>query len=157
MTGIPQVIECDVLIVGGGLAACMAALEAAKRGVRVVLVDKGRLGRSGSSPTSGGVPQAAFGHADPRDNRDIHFQDTVIVGDYIPNQKIVRIVVDEITQRIIELEELGLHFKKTEDGKKFYQEKRLGSSFARSVPPLGGSERCAKRSSTEKSSCTNGP
>ena len=30
-------------------------------------------------------------------------------------------------------------FKKTEDGKKFYQEKRLGSSFARSVPPLGGS------------------
>jgi succinate dehydrogenase/fumarate reductase flavoprotein subunit len=127
------------LIVGGGLAACMAALEASKRGMDVMLVDKGRLGRSGSSPTSGGVPQAAFGHADPRDNKEIHFRDTVIGGDYIPHQKIVRAVVNEITERIIELEELGLHFKKAPDGKHFYQEKRLGSSFPRSVPPIGGS------------------
>lgn len=134
-----QIHECDVLIVGGGLAACMAALEASKRGMDVILVDKGRLGRSGSSPTSGGVPQAAFGHADPRDNKDVHFRDTVIGGDYIPHQKIVRAVVDEITERIIELEEIGLHFKKASDGKHFYQEKRLGSSFARSVPPIGGS------------------
>lgn len=139
MTAIKQIHECDVLIVGGGLAACMAALEASKRGVDVILVDKGRLGRSGSSPTSGGVPQAAFGHADPRDSKDVHFRDTVIGGDYIPHQKIVRAVVDEITERIIELEEIGLHFKKADDGKHFYQEKRLGSSFARSVPPIGGS------------------
>ncbi|MGH7886371.1 MAG: FAD-dependent oxidoreductase, partial [Candidatus Binatia bacterium] len=139
MTDVKQIYDCDVLIVGGGLAACMAALEASKRGMEVILVDKGRLGRSGSSPTSGGVPQAAFGNADPRDNKDIHFRDTVVGGDYIPNQKIVRVVVDEITERIIELEEIGLHFKKAADGKHFYQEKRLGSSFPRSVPPIGGS------------------
>ena len=111
MTGVKQAWECDVLIVGGGLAACMAALEASKRGVNVILVDKGRLGRSGSSPTSGGVPQAAFGHADPRDSKDVHYRDTVIGGDYIPHQRIVRAVVDEITDPIIELEEVGLHFK----------------------------------------------
>lgn len=139
MTGIGRIHACDVLIVGGGLAACMAALEASKRGAQVILVDKGRLGRSGSSPTSGGVPQAAFGHADPNDSKDAHFRDTVIGGDYIPHQNIVRTVVSEITDRILELEEIGLHFKKTADGKKFYQEKRLGSSFARSVPPIGGS------------------
>ena len=139
MTSVNQIDDCDVLIIGGGLAACMAALEASKRGMDVILVDKGRLGRSGSSPTSGGVPQAAFGHADPRDSKDVHFRDTVIGGDYIPNQRIVRVVVDEITERIIELEEIGLHFKKAADGKHFYQEKRLGSSFARSVPPIGGS------------------
>ena len=92
--------DCDVLVVGGGLAACMAALEASKRGARVVLVDKGRLGRSGSSPTSGGVPQAAFAHADPRDSKDAHFRDTVIGGDYIPHQPIVRAVVSEITDLI---------------------------------------------------------
>ena len=136
MNAVKQVSESDVLIVGGGLAACMAALEASKRGMKVILVDKGRLGRSGSSPTSGGVPQAAFGHVDPRDNKDVHYRDTVIGGDYIPHQKIVRAVVDEITERIIELEEIGLHFKKAADGKHFYQEKRLGSSFARSVPPM---------------------
>jgi len=134
-----QTTDCDVLIIGGGLAACMAALEASKRNMDVVLVDKGRLGRSGSSPTSGGVPQAAFAHADPRDSKDQHFKDTILGGDFIPNQKIVRAIVDEVTDRVIELEEMGLHFKKTPDGKQFYQEKRLGSSYARSCPPVGGS------------------
>jgi succinate dehydrogenase/fumarate reductase flavoprotein subunit len=138
MAGPWQIRDCDVLIIGGGLAACMAAIEAAKRGVDVVLVDKGRLGRSGSSPTSGGVPQAAFAHADPRDSKEIHFKDTVVGGEYIPHQKIVRAVVSEITDKIVELEEIGLHFKRAADGK-FYQEKRLGSSYARSVPPIGGS------------------
>lgn len=131
--------DCDVLIIGGGLAACMAALEASKRNMDVVLVDKGRLGRSGSSPTSGGVPQAAFGHADPRDSKEMHFRDTVVGGDFIPDQKIVRAIVEDVTQRVVELEEMGLRFKKTPDGLKFYQEKRLGSSFARSCPPVGGS------------------
>ena len=134
-----QTTDCDVLIIGGGLAACMAALEASKRNMDVVLVDKGRLGRSGSSPTSGGVPQAAFGHADPRDSKEMHFRDTIVGGDFIPNQKIVRAIVNEVTDRVIELEEIGLHFKKTPDGKQFYQEKRLGSSYARSCPPVGGS------------------
>ena len=134
-----QTTDCDVLIIGGGLAACMAALEASKRNMDVVLVDKGRLGRSGSSPTSGGVPQAAFAHADPRDSKEMHFRDTIVGGDFIPNQKIVRAIVNEVTDRVIELEEMGLHFKKTPDGKQFYQEKRLGSSYARSCPPVGGS------------------
>ena len=134
-----QITDCDVLIIGGGLAACMAALEASKRNMDVVLVDKGRLGRSGSSPTSGGVPQAAFAHADPRDSKEMHFRDTIVGGDFIPNQKIVRAIVNEVTDRVIELEEMGLHFKKTPDGKQFYQEKRLGSSYARSCPPVGGS------------------
>ena len=139
MNGVRKIVDCDVLIIGGGLAACMAALEATKRDGRVVLVDKGRLGRSGSSPTSGGVPQAAFAHADPADSKEIHFQDTVLGGEFIPQQNIVRAVVNEVTDRVIELEEIGLHFKKQADGKKFYQEKRLGSSHARSCPPIGGS------------------
>ena len=139
MTDSIQTTDCDVLIIGGGLAACMAALEASKRNMDVVLVDKGRLGRSGSSPTSGGVPQAAFGHADPRDSKEMHFRDTIVGGDFIPNQKIVRAIVNEVTDRVIELEEMGLHFRKTPDGRKFYQEKRLGSSYARSCPPVGGS------------------
>jgi succinate dehydrogenase/fumarate reductase flavoprotein subunit len=47
--------------------------------------------------------------------------------------------VNEVTDRVLELEEIGLHFKKQEGGQKFYQEKRLGSSYARSLPPIGGS------------------
>ena len=110
----------------------MAAIETSKRGLEVVLVDKGRLGRSGSSPTSGGVPQAAFGHMDPRDSKEIHFQDTIKGGEFISHQKIVRAVANEVTDRVIELEEIGLHFKMIEGGKKFYQEKRWNAMQKRS-------------------------
>ena len=41
-------IEADVLILGGGVAGCHAAINAAKRGAKVVVVEKGAVIRSGS-------------------------------------------------------------------------------------------------------------
>jgi glycine/D-amino acid oxidase-like deaminating enzyme len=41
-------IETDVLILGGGVAGCHAAISAAKRGARVAVVEKGAVIRSGS-------------------------------------------------------------------------------------------------------------
>jgi succinate dehydrogenase/fumarate reductase flavoprotein subunit len=49
----PLQIEADVLVVGGGMAACWAALSAAKAGAHVVLVDKGYVGTSGVTATGG--------------------------------------------------------------------------------------------------------
>jgi adenylylsulfate reductase subunit A len=47
-----EVVECDVLIVGGGMAGCGAAYEAAHwaklKGMRVVLVEKAAIERSGA-------------------------------------------------------------------------------------------------------------
>ncbi len=48
-------IECDVLIVGGGYAACYAAIKAREQGATVVMVDKGYAGRSGQSPWATGT------------------------------------------------------------------------------------------------------
>ena len=45
-----EIIGTDVLVIGGGAAAVRAGLEASSLGVRVTLVDKGKLGNSGSSP-----------------------------------------------------------------------------------------------------------
>lgn len=42
-------VSCDVLVLGGGVAGCHAAINAAKRGVKVVVVDKGPVRRSGCS------------------------------------------------------------------------------------------------------------
>ena len=39
--------DTDVLILGGGIAGCHAAISAAKKGVRVTLVEKGAVTRSG--------------------------------------------------------------------------------------------------------------
>jgi succinate dehydrogenase/fumarate reductase flavoprotein subunit len=43
-------MECDVLVVGGGFAACFAAIKAKEQGAQVIMVDKGYAGRSGQSP-----------------------------------------------------------------------------------------------------------
>ena len=43
-----QEIECDVLIIGGGIAGCWAAISAARTGAKVALVDKADVIRSGS-------------------------------------------------------------------------------------------------------------
>lgn len=46
-------LQADVLIVGGGMAACWAAIAAAQAGADVLLVDKGFVGTSGVTATGG--------------------------------------------------------------------------------------------------------
>ena len=53
-------IECDVCVVGGGIAGCSAALHLAEQGLRVVLLEEHRIGW-GASGRSGA--QALFGVA----------------------------------------------------------------------------------------------
>ena len=53
-------IECDVCVVGGGIAGCSAALHLAEQGLRVVLLEEHRIGW-GASGRSGA--QALFGIA----------------------------------------------------------------------------------------------
>ena len=50
-TGITEKLNCDVLVLGGGLAGCYAAIAAARRGQSVILVEKGAVERSGSAGT----------------------------------------------------------------------------------------------------------
>ena len=40
--------EFDVLVIGGGVAGCHAAINAARRGAKVALLDNGAVIRSGS-------------------------------------------------------------------------------------------------------------
>jgi gamma-glutamylputrescine oxidase len=56
-------LDCDVCVVGGGIAGCSAALHLAERGYRVALLEENRIGW-GASGRSGG--QAIFGLAAPQ-------------------------------------------------------------------------------------------
>ncbi len=49
------VTECDILVVGGGIAAIFAACKVRDLGCDVVLVDKARPGRSGCTALASGV------------------------------------------------------------------------------------------------------
>ena len=53
-----------MLVVGGGLAALAAAISAVGNGATVLLVNKGIIGKSGSSAKAAGILAAAFGHGD---------------------------------------------------------------------------------------------
>lgn len=46
--GIEEILEADVLILGGGVAGCMAAISAARKGQKVLLVEKGATEMSGA-------------------------------------------------------------------------------------------------------------
>ena len=43
-----NVIETDVLVVGGGMSGLFAAIKAREEGVNVTLVDRGYVGKTGS-------------------------------------------------------------------------------------------------------------
>lgn len=49
--GQEEIVACDVLVLGGGLSGCFAAIGAARRGQKVILVEKGAVERSGSAGT----------------------------------------------------------------------------------------------------------
>lgn len=44
------IIDCDVLVIGGGIAGCFAAIKAREMGLDVLMVNKGYVGFSGSTP-----------------------------------------------------------------------------------------------------------
>lgn len=141
------VTETDVLVIGGGAAACAAAIETSKYGLKTMVVDKGIVGRSGSSPTSGAGINAAFGHTYPeggegvgRDSPQAHFDDTRMVGGEINDPRLVNDMVQGIEEAILESETWGVNFNKGPDGR-FRQLQTLGNRFPRSVVGVGGGPR----------------
>ncbi|MBW1769292.1 MAG: FAD-dependent oxidoreductase, partial [Deltaproteobacteria bacterium] len=47
---IETVVETDVLVIGGGIAGCFAAIKAKEQGADVTLIDKGYVGKTGETP-----------------------------------------------------------------------------------------------------------
>lgn len=110
----------DLAIVGGGLAACAAAIEAAKYGLQVTLLDKGILGRSGSSCTAGG----GFSLACLQDDADTldaakarHAANTVAAGEELNDPRLVEALVEDAPRRVAELEILGMRFPRDSRGR----------------------------------------
>jgi succinate dehydrogenase / fumarate reductase flavoprotein subunit/L-aspartate oxidase len=80
-----QVMTTDVLIIGGGGGGCAAALTAAKKGARVILATKLRLGDSNTVMAEGGI-QAAIGEDD---SPQLHFEDTLRAGHFCSKPELV--------------------------------------------------------------------
>ncbi len=130
---IEQIYESGVLVIGGGGAGLRAALEARERGADVLVVSKGIAGRSGVTVTALTGYQAAFGHADPADSPQVHYEDTLRNGQYLSDPVLARILAEESPLSVLDLEKRGVRFEKTPDGR--FVQKRLDSSqsYPRSV------------------------
>jgi fumarate reductase (CoM/CoB) subunit A len=110
-------LVCDVLILGGGLAALRAAVSASEGGSSVIVATKGKLGRGGSSIGSGGGFAVALGHADSEDSVESHIEDTMAGGRSINDRRLVEILCAEAPKRILELDVMGGDFKRMPDGR----------------------------------------
>jgi succinate dehydrogenase/fumarate reductase flavoprotein subunit len=126
----------DVLVIGGGSAAIRAAIEAAKAGVKVDLVDKGKVGESGSSPRALVGFAANFGKDD---SDELFFQDWIRTSGKICDQNLVWEAVTKSRQTVRELEEMGLKFMRNQDGSLFLS-RRAGHSVARGLMTQGNGQ-----------------
>jgi len=94
-------IRTDVLIIGGGGAGVRAAIEADNLGVSVTLLSKGIISRCGLTPMAGYSYQAAFGHSNPADNPQVHFEDTVREGRRLGDENLIQCLTEEAMERAL--------------------------------------------------------
>jgi fumarate reductase flavoprotein subunit len=109
-----QIIETDIVVVGGGGAGLRAAIAASEHDpkLRVALVSKVVPMRSHTVAAEGGA--AGVVRAD--DSLDHHFDDTVSGGDWLCEQDVVEYFVAHCTEEMTQLEHWGCPWSRTPAG-----------------------------------------
>lgn len=96
----------DVLVVGSGIAGIIAAIEARKQGVDVLIVTEGMTGRRGASFFSASPVRGI--DASPEGDRqsiETHFREIVAAGLGYADETLARILAEEAPARLRELVE----------------------------------------------------
>ena len=105
----------DVVIVGAGGAGLRAAIAAHEAGAKTAIVCKSLLGKAHTVMAEGGIA-AAMGNRWPEDNWEVHFRDTMRGGKMLNNWRMAQLHAQEAPERVLELEDWGALFDRTEDG-----------------------------------------
>ena len=102
----------DYLVIGSGLGGLSYALKVAEHG-SVCLITKSNLEETNTRYAQGGIAAVTY---EP-DSYDKHVEDTLIAGDHICNEEVVKMVVKEGPAQISELIQWGTKFDKSTSGK----------------------------------------
>lgn len=104
--------KVDFLIIGSGIAGLSYALKVAQHG-SVCIVSKDQLEETNTKYAQGGIAAVMYSP----DSYEKHIQDTIVAGDGLCNEDIVRQTISESTDRVKELIEWGTRFDKSGSGK----------------------------------------
>ena len=110
-----QRIDTDILIIGSGGSGLRAAIAAAEKGAKVLVVAKELLKDAHTGWAMGGLNVAMKAPATPQ----MHFNDTIEGGWYINNYRLAKIFAEEMPARIHDLESYGVKFDRLPDGSYF--------------------------------------
>jgi len=130
--------EYDAVVVGAGGAGLRAAMGLSEAGQKTAVVTKLFPTRSHTVAAQGGV-NAALGNMSKDDWR-WHMYDTVKGSDWLGDQDAIHYMCREAPKAVRELEEFGMPFSRTEDGK-IYQRAFGGQSLE--FGKGGQAHRCA--------------
>jgi succinate dehydrogenase flavoprotein subunit len=115
MRSMADVIETDVLVIGGGAAGTNAVLKAADQGAAVTLVVKGLLGKSGCSIFASHLPYHDVG-TEQRARDRLRYM-VRYYNHYLADQEYCRrMEVFMRTEFFADLERLGVYWRRDDDG-----------------------------------------
>ncbi|WP_327284838.1 fumarate reductase/succinate dehydrogenase flavoprotein subunit [Streptomyces sp. NBC_01205] len=125
-------ISCDVLVIGGGTAGTMAALTAAGRGARVLLLEKAHVRHSGALAMGmDGVNNAVVpGRAEPDD----YVAEITRANDGVVDQSTVRQTATRGFAMVQRLESYGVKFEKDEHGEYAVRRVHRSGSYVLPMP-----------------------
>ena len=111
-----ETVSVPVLVVGAGAAGARVAIGLAENGVEPLVIGKRDHGDAHTTWAAGGI-NASLGSLDPGDDWTIHAADTLDEGHFINDPKAVELTAKNMPDRIRELDDWGMPFDRTEDGK----------------------------------------
>lgn len=116
----------DAVVVGAGGAGLRAAFGLVEEGFKTAVITKLFPTRSHTVAAQGGI-NAALGNME-KDDWKWHMYDTVKGSDWLGDQDAIHYMTKEAPQAVIELENYGMPFSRTQDGK-IYQRAFGGQSY----------------------------
>ena len=105
-----MVRKYDFIVIGSGIAGMSFALKVAHKG-KVAILSKTRLEEANTNLAQGGIASVTK----DSDNFEKHIQDTLICGDGLCNEEVVRMVVENAPSQIDELVKWGVDFDKGDE------------------------------------------
>ena len=107
-------LKTDILIIGGGISGLTLAIKLAElsKDQKILIITKETLIDCNTYNAQGGIACAW----DKRDSVEKHIQDTLLAGDGLCDETVVREIIAQAPARINELIEMGVKFNRNENG-----------------------------------------